>query len=144
MKQTIILTTLFLSAVLTSSNLFSQSSFELPDNMKLKTPEDYEKYEGTFIEASKWLENTDLDKEEAKRKSINAFVIEYITGSPTISLTIYPKIMDLTGKNTQLLTIYMASYGRYFLESKKTAEAKDCVKAALNSMMTVYKKRHHH
>ena len=122
------------------SSVYAQTIFEVPQNVELSSKDDYAKYEPAIIDAAKWLEATDLDKEADKRKEVNSFVLRWVSGSPTISIDITEKLAKLYGKNAQLLGIYLASYARDFLENKNTATRFSATKAALTSMMNVYKK----
>lgn len=122
------------------SSVYAQTIFEVPQNVELSSKDDYAKYEPAIIDAAKWLEATDLDKEVDKRKDVNSFVLRWVSGSPTISIDITEKLAKLYGKNAQLLGIYLASYARNFLENKNTATRFSATKAALTSMMNVYKK----
>jgi hypothetical protein len=117
-----------------------QASFEVPQNITLKTKDDYPKYEAAMIEAAKWLEATDLDKETDKRQQVNTFVIQWLSGSPNVSVAISEQLGKIYGNNPQLLAIYLASYARYYLENKGTANPSAATKAALVSMMKVYQK----
>jgi hypothetical protein len=135
--------TLLLILLLSLASVFTvqgQTTFEVPQNVELKTNDDFSKYESTIIEAAKWLEATDLDKEHDKRMQVNAFVIRWISGSPTITVEITEQLGKLYGKNEQLLGIYLASYTRNFLENKNTATKFSAIKAGILSMMNVYKK----
>ncbi|MBI3233729.1 MAG: hypothetical protein HYZ42_06755, partial [Bacteroidetes bacterium] len=60
-------------------NLKGQTQFEVPINIELQKMKDFEKYELAIVEAAKWLEETDLDKEIDKRQKVNAFVLEWAT-----------------------------------------------------------------
>ena len=117
-----------------------QTKFEVPQNVELKTKDDYAKYETAIIDAAKWLEETDLNKEADKRQQVNAFVLQWISGSPTINVDINEQLGKIYGKNVQLLGLYLASYARNFLENKSTATKFSAIKAGLISMMNVYKK----
>jgi hypothetical protein len=118
----------------------AQSKFEVPQNIELKTKDDYAKYETAIIEAAKWLEETDLNKEGEKRQQVNGFVLQWVSGSPTINVEINEQLGKIYGKNAQLLGLYLASYTRNFLENKSTATKFSATKAGIISMMTVYKK----
>lgn len=122
------------------ATLQAQTTFEVTQKVELKTQEDYPKYEAAVIEAAKWLEETDLDKELTKRQQVNAFVLQWVSGSPTITVEINPQIAKIYGKNVQLLGIYLASYTKYYLENKGTADKFSAIKAGIISMMNVYKK----
>lgn len=125
----------------TLNGVWAQSTFQLPENIEFKTPEDYTKYESTFVEAAKWLEDTDLDKEQDKRKKINAFIIQYLTGSPSISIEISTNHTKLSEGNEQFLLIYMAGFGKSAIENNKDKSKKyTFVKAGINSILKVYKK----
>lgn len=117
-----------------------QTTFEVPQNVELKSKEDYAKYENAIIDAAKWLEETDLNKEIDKRQKVNAFVMRWVEGSPTVNILITEKLIKICDKNTHLLGLYMASYSRYFLEHKGTATNLSAAKAGLLSIMIVYKK----
>ena len=140
MKKTLIISVLLLTASLSALISIGQPQFELPQNIELKTKEDYVKFETTVIDAAKWLEQTDLDKEGDKRKQINAFVIQWITGTPTLTVNINEQLAKLYGKNVQLLAIYLASYARNVIELKEASSKLTATKAGLVSMMNVYKK----
>lgn len=141
MKQTLIFTTLFLAAIFFSNISFGQTQFDLPQNIELKTKQDYTKYETTFIDAAKWLEETDLDKEADKRQQINAFVLQWISGSPTINIEINEQLGKIYGKNAQLLGLFLASYAGNIIENKNSSNKFSATKAGLISIMKVYKKR---
>ena len=132
----------FLCLVLLSCLLHSnaQTQFEVPQNIELNVASDYEKYEKDIIDASKWLEETDLDKEIEKRQQVNTFVVQWISGSPTVTVDITDRLGKIYGKNLQLLGMYLASYSRNFLENKGSATKLPATKAGLISMMNVYKK----
>ena len=117
-----------------------QTKFEVPQNVELTSKEDYAKYEPAIIDAAKWLEETDLNKEAEKRQQVNAFVLQWVSGSPTVNVDINEQLGKIYGKNAQLLGLYLASYTRTFLENKSTATKFLATKAGLISIMNVYKK----
>lgn len=133
-------TTLFVLLCFFNSPVFSQTNFEVPAGYELKAREDYARYESAIVEAAKWLEATDLDKEKEKRKEVNTFLIQWISGSPDVSIEIHPAVADLYGKNEQLLAIYMAGAARYQIENKGSADRMKGIKAGIVSMINVYKK----
>ena len=123
-----------------SQSANAQTDFNLPDNIRLKNKEDYTKYEKLVIEASIWLEKTDMDKDVEKRKKIEAFVIKWVEGTPDFTLNLAYPISILSDKNPELLAIYVASYARHILENRKTPGSFNAIKAGLKSITYVYKK----
>lgn len=63
-----------------------------------------------------------------------------VSGSPNVSIELTSGIMDLTEKNPQLLSIFLASYCRYVLEHKGEKGKLNPTKAAIQDIITVYKK----
>lgn len=118
----------------------AQTVFEVPQNLELKTEADYARYEADVIKAAKWLEETDLDKEEEKREKVSAFVVTWLTGSPKVAITLNPGLVNHIRGNLGLLSIYMASYARYCLEHTGALE-KDAKRFALESIAKVYQKK---
>src|SRR5215470_5301572 len=83
--------------------------FSVPENYQFDSKDDYSKYEKDIISAAKWLVGTPLDEQQDKRKQISAFVIKWVSGSPTVNTEINPTIMDFEKKNPGMIVIYMAS-----------------------------------
>ncbi|MES2543907.1 MAG: hypothetical protein V4548_03410 [Bacteroidota bacterium] len=127
-------------AFLTMMNASAQIKFEAPNNLELKTASDFTKYEKDIVQAEKWLEETDLNKEIDKRKEINGFVLQWISGSPTVSVEINDALGKIYGENNQLLALYLASYARNYIELKDKATNLTAAKAGILSMINVYKK----
>jgi hypothetical protein len=118
----------------------TQVVFDVPVDYKLDKPKDYDQYEDEVILASKWLEETDLDKETEKRKEVNGFVLNWVQGSPKVSVMLSEKLMEIIKKNEQLLIIYMGSFTRYKLERKDDTSDFNATKYAVQSLIAIYKK----
>jgi hypothetical protein len=127
-----------LSTLLFSTCLFSQD-FEVPVNYKLEAKEDYTPYEKDIIAAAKWLETVSFNSESDKQSEVAAFVIKWISGSPTVNVEIHPVVMDLESKNKGMLVLYMAACARYSLENNYSKDMKAQQKAAILSMINAYK-----
>jgi hypothetical protein len=114
--------------------------FQVPKNYKLAKNEDFAKYEKDIIACVNWLETSPLNKEPEKRKEANAFLLSWITGSPTVSVGINANIVNFNENNPELLMIFMGGWTRSVLESKP--QDNDQVKgnvAGLRSVIKVYK-----
>ncbi len=127
-------------ALMSTTFLFAQTRFEVPQNVKMVAKEDYANYETDIINATKWLEETPLDKEPEKRKQVSAFVLQWITGCPNVNIELTPPLQKIYEKNNPLLLLYMAGYSKYFIEHKTDATKFAAAKEGLITMMNVYKK----
>ena len=116
------------------------TDFEVPKNVVLESPADYAIYETEVIAAANWIEETDLDREPQKRKMVNGFLMQWIAGSPDITINLVSPITDLAENNPDLLILYMSGYTRYYLQNKATATPAGGTEAGLRSMLKVYRK----
>jgi len=95
--------------------LFGQQSKNV--TYSLETKEDYAKYEQEVINAYNWLIKTPLGTEVSNRKSVNAFLIKWLTGSPNVSIELSDKIVTYLDCG-ECLTVFMGGWAKYALESK--------------------------
>ncbi|MFI5153296.1 MAG: hypothetical protein ACHQET_08195 [Chitinophagales bacterium] len=140
MKRRLALPVMMLMAVVACNMGCAQTGFVLPQKIQLNNKEDYAKYEKVVINAAIWLEQTDLDKDVEKRRTIDAFIIKWVSGTPAFTLNLDEPLSVLTEKNPELLALYIASYSRNILENKNSPSSFSATKAALKSIAFVYKK----
>ena len=108
--------------ILLFSAVVIAQDFQIPETQPT-TKDEFVKSEKDFIAAAKWLETTALGKETATRKKVNAWVIVWITNSPTVTETMYAGIMKPFDKNPDLLGVFMAGYARFVLENNYDDDA---------------------
>ena len=135
-KHTLVIA--FLLALVNMTSVQAQTSFEVPENPVLKTKQDFIKFEPQIIQAAKWLEETDLDKEAEKRKKVSAFVVQYVSDCPSMNLVINEPLVKIYDKNSPLLSVFIANYAKNFIENKATATKLTATKAGILSMINVY------
>ena len=83
----------------------------------LETKEDYAKYEQEVVNAYNWLLKTPLGTQASDRKSVNAFLIKWLTGSPNVSIELSDKIVTYLDCG-ECLTVFMGGWAKYALESR--------------------------
>ena len=71
----------------------AQSTFTVPYNYKLKEKSDYDKYSQDIVKATEWLLNTPSNEEPNKRVTVNKFVIKWVMGSPSVTITLNEYVM---------------------------------------------------
>lgn len=126
-----------LFAVCFSHTSFAQYEFIVPE-YKLEAKEDYAKYEQDIVKAANWLESTPIGKEMEKRRRVNAFVVVWLTGSPSVSISVGKMSTDLSEKNPELFAMFMAGYARYVLENSYSKDELKANTAAVKSMISLY------
>ncbi len=110
----------------------SAQDFEVPSELP-STKEEFTQSESNFIKAAKWLESTPVGTQEDKRTRMNAWVIAWLTNSPTVTIEVQSAIIKPFSKNSQLLSVYMAGYGRYVLENNYSKDALKANAAGMKS-----------
>jgi len=124
--------------VFPGKSVYSQS-FEVPKDYEFKVAADYARYEKDIIAAAKWLKETSFDEQKEKRQQVSSFAIQWINGSPTVTVEINPTIMDFEKKNPGMLALYMACSAQYVLENNYSKDMRAKHRAALRDMIKVYK-----
>lgn len=117
----------------------SAQNFQVPKDVVYKTADDYKKYEKDIIEAAKWLVKTPLNEHQEKRQRVSLFVLNWVNGSPTVSVELFPAIMDFEKKNPGMLIIFMANWSSYVLSNNYSTDQNEAKKAALMACIEVYK-----
>lgn len=130
---------LFLCCVLGAGTLLAQKVYELPRNIKLESKTDYAGYRQEVVHAANWLEVTALDSDLPKRREINAFIIQWASGTDDVTVEISEEVSRLYGVNVDLLGIYIAAYCRYYIQHEH-ADKFHAAKSAVMTMVDVYKK----
>lgn len=109
-----------------------------PIDYVLDVAADYTEYEADVIEAANWLRDNSPTADFEKYKKTSIFVIDWVNGSPTVTVEIMPVIIDFNKKNPNMLVLYMASCAKYVLENEDPNNIKAKHKAALKDMVDAY------
>lgn len=131
------LITLFLTILFIQSG-FSQE-FNVPNNVKLESDEDFRKYEADILNCINWLENTPVNQNSNKRKKASTFLMLWATGTPTVTIEMQSFQLDLTKKNSSLLIDFIGGWIKYVVEnpSEKNNIQQGNI-AGINSIIKVY------
>jgi hypothetical protein len=129
---------LFIGVILFIGIKASAQNSPVPDGYSLKAKEDYAKYEPDFVKTVDWLQQASWNEPVDNRKPANAFVIAWISGSPTINVAIGEALMKLTNKNPELLVIYMGQNAKYSIQHKDNPSADAANIAAVRAMVEKY------
>lgn len=127
-------------SLILSVTVFFAKAQTLPQFPALQAKEDYTKAEPLFQQVTVWLNETDIDKQEDLRKRANAFILQWVMGSPTVNVGMGNNLVDLFNKNPQLLPIYIANNASFCISNKENKDVLEAAKAGLLAVVKVYRK----
>ena len=122
--------------VLLTSVAFAQE-FEPPKKLP-SSKKEFVKSEPDFINAAKWLENTAIDTTTNKRFKVNAWVMAWVTNSPTVTVDVDASIINLFEKNSHLMLVWIAGYAKYSIENSYSTDKVQCNVAGIKAAIHCY------
>lgn len=105
-------------AIILLATTLSAQEFEVPQKYSLEKAADYAQYEDDIIACATWLETAPVKGEKKKLKAANRFLMQWLTGSPSVTIELNSKIINFTETNPELLSVFMAGWAKYALENK--------------------------
>ncbi len=97
--------------------LFSQQC-TIPNNVSLVEKEDYAPYHGLIVDCVDWLETTPFNEQQDKRKLVEAFLLKWLSGTPTLKVSMHMYHMEFISADTEKLLIpFLAGWARSIIES---------------------------
>jgi len=124
-----------------SANLLAQE-VEIPKDLELKDAKDYKKTEQLVLNAIEWLMKTPISENPSKRKEINAFLIKWMSGSPTVSIELVSGIIPLDCADC--LLAFMSGWTKYSLENDYSKNKVECAISGVENAIEFYKKNKLH
>jgi hypothetical protein len=106
----------FLFVVLISQVTLAQK-LNIPEKFEPADADDYEKFEPEVIRCIDWLMSTPYNTSEELRKKANSFLLQWVSGSPSINIELREQVMTLVENNPDLLAIYLGGWTKYSLTS---------------------------
>jgi hypothetical protein len=127
--------------ILITVSLFSQAinaqNFKAPRSYTLKVESDYVKYEKEVIQCVNYIEKTPIGSNVERSKALS-FLMEWITGSPDVSVAITEKIVFFV-EEPELLGAFMGGWTKFVLEHPElNKNLIKCNAAGLISVIKVY------
>lgn len=123
--------------LIVSTTMIAQE-IEIPNNLKLETPEDFKKTEQLVLNSIDWLQKTLVSENPIKRKEINAFLIKWMTGTPTMTIKLVSGIVPLDCPDC--LMSFMNGWTKYCLENNYSENTTECALAGAENAIAFYKK----
>lgn len=107
---------------------------EIPKEYQWDTPQEYAVDEASVTEVLKWLCSEPLGLNIQKRSLANAYVMEWITGSPSIRLEVNSEVFPFLEEHPELLFSLIQGMAFYSLGHP---DEKDAVKLHAEGLETV-------
>lgn len=120
-----------------STTLLAQE-VEIPNDLKLKNAEDYKKTEQLVLNCTDWILNTPITENPKQRKEINAFLLKWMSGSPTVSIELVSGIVPLDC--VDCLMSFMSGWTKYSLENNYSKNKVECAIAGAENAIEFYTK----
>jgi len=111
---------------------------EIPIDLKLENAEDYKKTEQLVLNSTEWLLKTPISENASKRKEISAFLMKWMSGSPTVSIALVSGIVPLDCADC--LMSFMSGWTKYSLENDYSKNKVECAVAGAENAIEFYTK----
>jgi hypothetical protein len=141
MRKLLLVTFVSLLAVCKSA---TAQTYEVPKDYTLKAKEDYAKYEQDVINTVDWLQQTSWDDQQDKRKEAGTFFVAWITGSPTVTISVGSPLVKLCNKNPELMMTFLGGFTKYALQHKDTPNTNAANVAGLKALIAKYQMEKNH
>ena len=112
---------IILLAVLHSAILFGQPGQcpDLPEKYGWRVAEDYSKDRELVKKTLRWLCITPLSEDIRDRALANAFVLEWLAGTPEITMNVRTKVLDFPSEHPELILTFMHGMAYYAMSHPK-------------------------
>jgi hypothetical protein len=105
-------------------------------DLTMETPEDYERLAPLAMKIFDWLYQSPVGQEAEKRQQFNAFLLQWVSGTPTVSIMISEEIVPYM-KDVECLMIFMGAYSKHALQAEKQ-DATDATYYATQQVLDFY------
>jgi hypothetical protein len=126
-----------LAIILLASSVSAQE-FVVPQKYSLEKAADYTQYEDDVIACATWLETASVKGEKKKLKAANKFLTQWLTGSPSVTISVNEKIVNFSEINPELLSVFMAGWAKYALKNKSEYNEVSANIAGISSVIKSY------
>lgn len=109
-----------------------------PVDLTMETAADYERLEPLVIKAYDRLRSSPVDQAPEERKQLGAFLLQWITGSPSVSIEISEGLVPYIDQ-ADLLVIFMGGWTKYELQNKGSSKKDQSALFATEEVIGFYK-----
>ena len=113
-------------------------SVDIPKDVKLETKEDYQRSESLVIESIDWLSKNPITYKRNKRKELNAFLLMWVSGSPTVSVELVEGIVP--SECPDCLMMLIGGWVKYSLTNDYSKNKNKAAMAGVDMLIDFYTK----
>ncbi|HMC01805.1 MAG TPA: hypothetical protein VKN14_12285 [Flavobacteriaceae bacterium] len=110
-------------------------NFDVPKDYSFEKAEDYSKQRNNIVKAVTWLENTPIGQETEKRKEVSAYLMQWLTGTPDVTISLNTEVITFMDC-ADCLMVFMGSWAKYAITNK---DYKNELKASIAGIESVIK-----
>ena len=129
---------LLLSLFILGFTCVKAQDFELKKEYRFKTKADYKKYEPDIKQAIEWLEQTPPNEQVNKRDLVKALLLKWLTGSPSVSITISEDVVTFM-KCAECLIVFMGGWTKHALANNSKNQLQGNL-AGIEAVIKFYQK----
>ena len=117
---------------------FTAQNIEINENIQLESESDYKATEGLVLQGIEWILKNPITLEPEKRKEINGFLIKWMSGSPTVSIELIPKLIPV--ECPECLMAFLSGWTKYSLENGYSKDRIESALAGVERTIAFYEK----
>lgn len=118
----------------------SAQDFTVPKDYKFENKDVYKSYEPQIKQAVDWAMNNTLSVDPKKRADVNKFFMDWISGTPDVSVGIDSRVVSFININPELLMPFIMGWVKYSLENNYSKDKIQCNKAGIEAVVAFYNK----
>lgn len=129
---------MFFALAISAQMTFGQDIY-VPKKYKLENSSDYRAHAPAVERCLKWLLDTPLHEYPEKRAEANAFVMLWVTGTPTMTIETSSSLMPFIKKNEELFYTFVHALTLHHLQHEEVQSDSD-LEFALIEVIKMYRK----
>lgn len=118
-------------------NLTAQE-IQIPDDIQLESKKDFQDHEKLVLQSIEWIQNTPLSQNPSKRREINAFLMKWMSGTPSITIELVSGLVPL--ECSECLMLFMSGWTKYSIENNYSQDKLKCALAGVEMTVAFYEK----
>lgn len=126
--------------ILVNTVTICAQEYNIPKDYKFETKEAYKTYESQIKETIEWLLQTPLGKEANKRRDAFKFLMDWIDGTPNVTVGLDQRIINFISVNPEMLVPFLSGWVKYSLDNDYSKDNIQCNKAGVEAVVTFYRK----